>query len=191
MSALATRGIPGLMASLILLAAGAVCAQEARRVKVTVVVILASDRSDEVDPRPEVHRRRGARAQPQPAWLHARLDGLEVAARRPENSVPAPREPDRRGRRSHLRRQAEPRLPGPEAAVAGADRVSHRLRQISAGRHALQDTRAHSGSRGGAGARRDEEPSFRSAAGSNAAGRGPHWRLPSILAVRVQPCTGK
>lgn len=50
MSAGAARGILGVVVGLMVLAGGAARAQEARRVKVTVVVILASERSDEVDP---------------------------------------------------------------------------------------------------------------------------------------------
>jgi hypothetical protein len=47
----AVRSVWGLVAVLLAVPAGSAAAQESKKVKVTVVVILASERSDEVDPR--------------------------------------------------------------------------------------------------------------------------------------------
>ncbi len=51
MSALATLRNLGVVAALLALLAGPAHAQDGKKIKVTVVVILANDRSDEVDPR--------------------------------------------------------------------------------------------------------------------------------------------
>src|SRR5262249_27834101 len=164
------------LAALVLLT-GPATAQKDKKIKVTVVVILASERSPYVDPRLKCIADEVRKLNPGPAGLHRPLVGLPVCGRGGKGRPAAGRGHDRGRGGPLLRRQEQPRHAGRDPAPAGRDRLPHRLRQVPPHRDALPDAGAHpAGGRGRDPRRLAAVAPLWTAAGGGPAGRGPHAR---------------